>query len=231
MIKNWRPLSMLSLLYKLASAAIANRLKPYLDNLINKTQNGFVPGRYIGECTRLVFDIMNYTEKHNLPGMLVLIDFEKAFDSISWTFIYKTLEFFGFGKSFINWIKLFNTDIKAIIIQCGFLSKFINIERGCRQGDPIFPYLFIIAAQVLTILILNNKKIKGIFCGSTEINLSQFADDTTLILDGISQSLQAALNVLEVFGSLSGLQVNTEKTQVVWVGKIYYPTLFQIHSF
>ena len=111
MIKNWRPLSMLSVLYKLASAAIANRLKPYLDNLINKTQNGFVPG-------------MNYTEKHNVPGMLVLIDFEKAFDSISWTFIYKTLEFFGFGKSFINWIKLFNTvntDIKATIIQCGFL--------------------------------------------------------------------------------------------------------------
>ena len=130
MIKNWRPLSMLSVLYKLASAAIANRLKPYLDNLINKTQNGFVPGRYIGECTRLVFDIMNYTEKHNLPGMLVLIDFEKAFDSISWTFIYKTLEFFGFGKSFINWIKLFNTDIKATIIQCGFLSKFIGATVG-----------------------------------------------------------------------------------------------------
>ena len=101
--------------------------------------------------------------------MLALIDFEKAFDSISWTFIYKTLEFFGFGKSFINWIKLFNTNIKATIIQCGFLSRFINIERGCRQGGPISPYLFIIAAQVLTILILNNKKIKGIFCRSTEI--------------------------------------------------------------
>ena len=110
---------MLSVLYKLASAAIANRLKPYLDNLINKTLNGFVPGRYIGECTRLVFDIMNYTEKKNK-----LIDVEKAFDSVSWTFIYKTLEFFRLGKSFINWIKLFNTDIKATIIQCG---KFINI--------------------------------------------------------------------------------------------------------
>ena len=54
--------------------------------------------RYIGECTRLVFDIMNYTEKHNLPGMLILSDFEKAFDSISWTFIYKTLEFFWIWK-------------------------------------------------------------------------------------------------------------------------------------
>ena len=78
MIKNWRPLSMLSVLYKLASAAIANRLKPYLDNLIYTNQNGLVPGKFIGECTRLVFDIMNYTKKHNLPRMLVLIDFEKA---------------------------------------------------------------------------------------------------------------------------------------------------------
>ena len=80
---------MLSVLYKLASAAIANRLKPYLDNLINKTRNGFVPGRYIAECTRLVFDIMNYTEKLNLPGMLDFIDFEKAFDSVSWTLFIK----------------------------------------------------------------------------------------------------------------------------------------------
>ena len=104
MIKNWCPLSMLSVLNKLASAAIANRLKPYLDHLIYKTQNGFVPGSYIGECTRLVFN-MYYTEKHNLPGMLVLIDFEKAFDSVSWTFVYKTLEFWGFEKSFSSWIK------------------------------------------------------------------------------------------------------------------------------
>ena len=219
MIKNWRPLSMLSVLYKLASAAIANRLKPYLDHLISKTQNGFVPGRYIGECTRLIYDTMSFAEKNNVPGMLILIDFEKAFDSVSWTFIYQTLEFLGFGESFINWIKLFNTDVKATIIQCGFLSKFIDIERGCRQGDPISSYLFILAAQILTILFLNNPNIKGIFCGSTEIKLSQFADDTILILDGTPQSLQAAFNVLEIFGSVSGLRVNTEKTQVVWIGK------------
>ena len=140
MIKNWHPLSLLSVLYKLASAAIANRLKPYLDNLIYKTPNGFVPGRYIGECTRIVFDIMNYTEKHNLPAMLVLIDVKKAFDSVSWTFIYKILEFFRFGKSFISWIKLFNTDIKAPIIQCGFLSKFININMAVVRGT-LFPHI------------------------------------------------------------------------------------------
>ena len=127
--------------------------------------------------------------------MLILIDFEKAFVSVSLTFIYQTFEFLVFGESFINWIKLFNTDIKDTIIQCGFLSKCIDIERGRCQGDPILLYLFIPAAQLLTILFLNNPNIKGILCGSTEIKLNQFADDTTLMLDGTPQSLQATLKV------------------------------------
>ena len=121
-IKNWRPLSMLSVIYKLASAAIANRIKPCLNDIIDTSQSGFVPGRYIGECTRLIYDIMKFTEDSNVPGMLVSIDFEKAFDSISWSFIYKTLEYYGFTYKFVNWIKLFNQDIKATIIQCGVLS-------------------------------------------------------------------------------------------------------------
>ena len=80
--------------------------------------------------------------------MLILIDFEKAFVSVSWTFIYQTLEFLGFGESFINWIKLFDTEVKATIIQCGFLSIFIDIEMGCHQGDPILSYLFILTVTV-----------------------------------------------------------------------------------
>ena len=107
---------MLSVIYKLASAAIANRIKPCLNDIIDTSQSGFVPGRYIGECTRLIYDIMKFTEDSNVPGMLLSIDFEKAFDSISWSFIYKILEYYGFTHKFVNWIKLFNQDIKATII-------------------------------------------------------------------------------------------------------------------
>ena len=71
---------------------------------------------------------------------------------------------------------------------------------------------FIMAAQILTILIKFNKDIKGIITGNTEFKLVQFADDTTLILNGTVESLQAALNILEIFGSFSGLKVNTDKT-------------------
>ena len=140
-IKNWRPLSMLSVIYKLASAAIANRIKPHLSQIIDNTQCGFVPGRYIGECTRLIFDIMKFTEDKHLPGMLVLIDFEKEFDSIHWSFIYQSIAFLGFSKDLIKWIRLSSHNVKATIIQCGILSEFIDIQRGCRQGDPIAQYL------------------------------------------------------------------------------------------
>ena len=74
---------MLSVVYKIASASIANRLKPYLDFLIDNTQTGFVHGRYIGESSRLVYDIIQITEEKAIPGLIVSIDFQKAFDSIS----------------------------------------------------------------------------------------------------------------------------------------------------
>ena len=73
---------------------------------------------------------MHFTELHNIPGLLILIDFEKAYDSISWKFLYNVLSFLGFTNNFISWIKLFNTDIKTAVLQNG-LSDFIQIGRGC----------------------------------------------------------------------------------------------------
>ena len=104
-LKNWRPILLLSVIYKMASASIANRLKTILDFLIDKSQTGFITVRYIGHSTCLVYDIMYYTEKTQKEGLLMLIDFEKAFDSISWKFLYNVLEFLGFGHNFIKWIK------------------------------------------------------------------------------------------------------------------------------
>ena len=104
----------------------------------------------------------------------MLKDFEKAFDSSSWKFMYEALSHLGFGPDFTMWIKLFNINIKATALPAGFLSKFINIERGCKQGDPIAPYLFIICAQILFILIHNN--IKVVKVGSEEYKIIQFVD-------------------------------------------------------
>ena len=218
-LKNWRPISLLAVPYKIASLAIANRLKTVLDTLISRSQSGFISGRFIGDSTRLVYDIMYYLESNNIEGLLMLIDFEKAFDSVSWPFLYSVLDFFKFGPGFKTWIKTFNTNIQAYVLQMGFLSDSFLIERGCRQGDPISPYLFLLCAQVLFLMIVNDKEIRGITVNKHTFKISQFADDTTLILDGSKRSLLAAMNTLEIFGSISGLKLNTEKTKLVWLGK------------
>ena len=183
-LKNWRPITLLNVVYKLASGCIAERLKTVLSKLISNDQTGFISGRYIGENTRLIYDIMNYTEENNIPGLLLIIDFEKAFDTISWEFIKKVFDFFNFGESIKKWIAVFYNDISSAVIQSGHLSEFFQIYRGCRQGDPLSPYVFLLCAEILSILIKKDKNVSGINIGDIEYRLSQFADDTTIILDG-----------------------------------------------
>ena len=221
-MKNWRPISLLCVTYKLASGALGNRLKSVLDKIISKTQRGFIAGRQMSDCTRLIYDIMQTAENKALPGLLLLIDFQKAFDSISWNFLYNTLEFFGFSEKFINWIKLLNNDIKMYVLQSGYLSEEICVGRGCRQGDLLSPYLFLFGAEIMALLFLMNPEIIGFKINSKEFKLTQFADDTTLILDGSQHSLQAALNTLEIYGNFSGLKMNKEKTKVIWIGRKKY---------
>ena len=64
-------------------------------------------------------------------------------------------------------------------MQCGTLSDFFAIERGCRQGDPIPAYLFLLCAQVIYLMIIKNKETKGINIDGCEHKFTQFADDTT----------------------------------------------------
>lgn len=101
-LKNWRPITLLNVVYKIASGCIAERIKVHLDKLINTDQTGFIKGRFIGENIRLIYDIIQYTDYKQIPGLLMLIDFEKAFDTISWEFINQTLDFFNFGNKLKN---------------------------------------------------------------------------------------------------------------------------------
>ena len=119
-IKNWRPITLLTYnfikcFYKIASGCknhcIAKRLKTAITKLISLDQTGFISGRNIGENTRLIYEIMNITEELNITGYLLIIDFEKAFDPISWDFISKVLKYFNFGESIIKWVSVFYKNI------------------------------------------------------------------------------------------------------------------------
>ena len=81
-MSNWRPISLLNTDLKISSAAIANRFKQVLGGIISDTQKGFMKDRFMGENTRLLYDLMHYLEENDMDGLLLLVDFEKAFDSI-----------------------------------------------------------------------------------------------------------------------------------------------------
>ena len=136
-IKNWRPITLLNTDYKIAAKAIANRIKTVLPKLINNDQTGFMKGRFIGENIRLIDGIIQYATQHNVPGLLLFIDFEKAFDSLEWPFIFDTLRFFGFGPSLINWVRTFYCNIESCVLNNGWSSNFFQPQRGLRQGCPL----------------------------------------------------------------------------------------------
>ena len=109
----------------MASKAIASRVKAVLENLVDYDQTGFLKRRSIAENSCLTINnVISYTESKNIPGLLLFVDFEKAFDAIEWAFVEKTLHHFGFGSSLIKWINLFYSDIRSCVISNGFSAVF-----------------------------------------------------------------------------------------------------------
>lgn len=222
LLKNWRPITLLNVDTKIASATLANRIKPVLKNIISETQQGFIKGRYIGECTRLIFDLIERTEVDNIPGLLLLLDFEKAFDTLEWSFIERTLSFLGFGPSLCKWVKVLYSDIQSCIAYNGHCSEFFAINRGVRQGDPLSPYLFILALELMSAALKNDPRVNGIKINNSEYLLSQYADDSSLLLDDDQVSLERALDILEKYSECAGLRANLDKTEAIWIGSKKY---------
>ena len=144
-----------------------------------------------------MYDVIDYCNENNLPELLLCIDFEKAFDSLDSNFMHKVLEAFGLKNDLIRWINVFYNNIKSTVLVNCQTSEWFPVKRGCRQGDPISPYLFILCAEILAIMIKENKDIRGIVVGQVEHKLSQFADDTELFQNGDRKSFEETMRVLE----------------------------------
>ena len=136
-------------------------MKPHLDSIVHGDQKGFISERYIGELIRTTYDIIQWAKENNKIGIILLIDFEKAYDSLSFSYIKKCLKFLNFGESIIRWVDLLLHNFSAVINHCGNISKKFNICRGARQGDPIASYLFIISIEILAHRLRNDPNIHG----------------------------------------------------------------------
>ena len=218
-IKKWRAITLLNSTYKFYSSILAERIRSTLNNLIHTDQKGFIKNRFIGENIRLTYDMINFCNEYKIKGLIVFVDFQKASDSIDWDFISKTLKSFNFGDSIIKWINAIQQKNFSYIVQNGHISDKVPLHRGCRQGDPVSPYIFVLAAEITAAAIRANKKIQGIEVYGDEKKISLYADDTTLYLLASERNLKAALDALQEFRKISGLKINIEKTKIIKIGE------------
>ena len=130
LLNNWRTITLLNLDYKIASKIIARRIEKVLPVLICSDQSGFVKGRYMGQNIRLINDILKQTKLQDIPGILLQLDFQKAFDTIEWKFIQNAIAFFNFGKSIQRWISTFYTNIQNSVLNNGFSTDYFALSKG-----------------------------------------------------------------------------------------------------
>ena len=147
---------------KIGSKAIATRLQRVLPDIIHHNQNAYVKGRTILDAVRTIGDIFEFTERKKINGVLVAIDFKKAFDSMNHKFMSIALTAFNFGPSWIHWVETFYKNISSSVINNGYTTGPFPILKGVRQGDPLSAYLVIICVEVLAISIRSDKQIQGI---------------------------------------------------------------------
>ena len=221
-LDNWRPISLLNTDYKIIAKVFSRRTDSVINSIIGRQQTGFVKGRKVSFIHRQIDDMLTLHRHTKRAGILVAIDFKQAFDAINIPYILKCLKLFGFGPRFIKWVEILNTDRQFHVKNGGYISQSFGMHNGVRQGCPLSPQLFIIAAEVLAQKIIQDKHIVGLrppFSGGTRhdaifdivLKILQYADDTSLFLKDVD-SLKRAIQVFQSFSKCSDLHLNLNKS-------------------
>ena len=150
--------------------------------------------------------------------ILSSLDFRKGFDTLEWPLVQYILRRYNFGTQLRKWIEIFYTNVETAVLNNGFATNWFKPSSGVRQGCPLTPFLFILTVELMSNRIHQTDSVKGIVLFNNEIKLSQFADDTNLFCANVA-SVEAALAVVNQFGEIFGLKLNTEKTKAMWLGR------------
>lgn len=222
-LKKFRPISLISCSFKIFSKLLNNRLVKIIDRLVAPNQTAFIKGRFILESVVAAHEIIHEIHKQKQEGVVLKLDYEKAYDRVSWEFLEEILELRGFGPKWRSWIQK--------VVKGGSLCIRINDEnsgyfkpgKGLRQGDPLSPLLFNLVADVFTKMLIKAARqgfISGLLPNVIEggvISL-QYADDTLLFLENNPEKATTLKWLLICFEQLSGMKINYDKSELLTIG-------------
>ena len=219
---NWRPLSILNTIYKLIAKALANRSKTFMPLWIRPSQTSFVKDRHILKNIFTAQEAMYWALSSQQNLALILLDFEKAYDRVSWVFLENALILFGFSSLRVSWIRALYVDASIQIIVNGQKNQPFSLGRSVRQGCPLAPYFFLFVADIFGNILDDQKyRVLDLKLPDNSFLISiMFADDTSLYLLGVPKNLDRAFKILELYCSASGSKLNGHKTRCIWASSI-----------
>ncbi|KAL2540715.1 Uncharacterized protein Adt_01693 [Abeliophyllum distichum] len=227
----FRPISLCTVFNKLVTKLLNSRLSNILPQIISAPQSGFIPGRLIGDNILLAQELLHTLDTKVRGGYAILkLDMAKAYDRLDWGFLISVLEGFGFDAIWIDRIQRCISECHFSVLLNGRPCGFFPSSRGLRQGDPISPSLFILAADYFSrILTRQYQQIASMAYrhgGDALISHLCFADDMIIFANGQKQSIRRVLHCIEHYERASGQLVNRDKSGIILPRRA---TIQQIH--
>ncbi|KAI3749677.1 hypothetical protein L2E82_20293 [Cichorium intybus] len=227
---DFRPISLIGCLYKIIPKTLAGRIKQVIGTVVSEVQSAYVVGRNILDGPLIVNEVCTWAKNTDRKVLLFKVDFDKAFDSVNWGYLDSMLMQMGFGSKWRSWIRSCLSSSRSAVVVNGCPIDEFNVSKGVRQGDPLSPFLFIVAMEGLHVA-MEAAKIKGIFKGvsipNCDVSLSYlfYADDTLFMGEWSKQNIKNLARILRCFHVSSGLKPVIERFEAKlssWKSKCLY---------
>ncbi|KAJ9538957.1 hypothetical protein OSB04_031690 [Centaurea solstitialis] len=219
-VSDFRPIACCSVLYKCISKVIVDRMKPCLDGIVSRSQSAFIPGRRIVDNILMAHELVaGYHLGKGPPRCAFKIDLRKAYDMVSWDYLFGMLEGFGFHPVIIKWIKgLVSTPSFSVVVN-GESRGFFHGKRGIRQGDPLSPYLFTLVMEGFSMILkqcISDAIDFGFHHACEDFGITHlcFANDLFVFTRGDVASVEVLKKALSIFALRSGLSPNLQKSDI-----------------
>jgi len=218
-IRQFRPICLLNVIYKIITKVLTLRLTEAAARVISKNQTAFIPGRSILDGMVILQEVLHDLKSGKQEGIILKLDFEKAYDRVSWSFLKEVLIKKGFSERWVSWMLKVVKGGRVAVNLNGERGQFFRSFKGLRQRDPLSPLLFNLVGDAFSAMLnlaCRQGELEGLVPHLIENGLShlQYADDTVIFIKNSQISLRNLKFILFYYEAMSGMKINYEKSEV-----------------